>query len=68
MSGTALILLIFGIVYLVKPDIYRRWLWRTTDIAQQKLNKENYIMYMRILGGAFVLGAIVLLAIGKFRF
>jgi hypothetical protein len=40
--------------YLVKPDIYGRWIWKKTDIAQRVLSPKRYILFMRILGGVFV--------------
>ena len=42
--------LVSGIVFLVKPDIFRRGIWKRTDIAQQALSPEGYLRYMRGMG------------------
>jgi len=48
------ILLAIGIVYLAKPDIFNRWFWKRTDIAQRKLSPKRYVLYMRVLGMVLV--------------
>jgi uncharacterized protein YjeT (DUF2065 family) len=68
MARFGLILIVFGIIYIIKPTIYRRWFWKKTDVMQQKLSPENYNKYMRLLGVGFIAIGIVLLIIGKFRF
>ena len=68
MARIGLIFAIFGLTYLIKPDIYRRWFWKKTDIMQRKLSPENYIKFMRITGAAFMISGIILLIVGKFRF
>jgi uncharacterized protein YjeT (DUF2065 family) len=68
MARIGLILAAFGIVYLLKPNIYRRWFWKKTDIMQQKLSLENYTRYMRITGAIFLVIGLVLMFIGKFKF
>lgn len=57
-----LFVLICGIVFLLKPDIFRRWFWKRTDIAQRVLSAEAYIRYMRGMGIlSIVLGIVVIL-------
>jgi uncharacterized protein YjeT (DUF2065 family) len=55
-----IILIIFGVVYIVKPDIYRRWIWKETDFLQRKLTPKQYIQMMRALGIVFVMLGIFL--------
>ena len=50
MDTGGLILIVIVLVYLVKPDIFRRWIWTNTSIAQRTLSPENYLTYMRALG------------------
>ena len=54
--GIAFIL--FGIVYLINPNIFKRWFWKKTSLAQRSLSPENYQRYMRILGVLYILGGI----------
>ena len=57
--GIALIAL--GILYVVKPDLFRRWFWTKTSIAQRVLDPESYLTYMRILGVVVALVGLFLL-------
>ena len=47
-----------GVLYIVKPNLYRRWFWKKTDIFQQKLSEKNYNLMMRILGAALIIIAL----------
>ena len=67
MGRLGLILTIFGLIYIIKPDLYRRWFWKKTDILQKTLKPENYIKVMRILGVAFLIAGIVQMIVGKFK-
>jgi len=58
----AWLLIAVGILYLLKPDIFKRGIWKRTSIAQRRLSAEGYIKYMRGVGVAhIVLGLVVLL-------
>ena len=59
MSTVAIVLVIIGSVYLLKPDIFQRWFWKKTAISQRLLSPEQNKVYMRILGA-------VLLCIGLY--
>jgi len=67
MASTGLIFILFGILYILKPDIFRRWFWKKTSVMQQTLSPEKYIRSMRILGVALLVVGIILLIVGKFR-
>ena len=67
MGRVGLIFAIFGLVYLIKPDLYRRWFWKMTDVMQRKLSPENYIKYMRKWGIVLLVLGLVLLIVGKFK-
>ena len=54
-------LIIAGVVYLVKPDIFKRGVWTRTSIAQRTLSPEGYLKYMRWVGViAIALGILLL--------
>ncbi len=53
------LMIILGIVYLIKPNIFRVGIWKETDIAQRAFTPKQYNRYMRILG-------LVLIAIGAY--
>ncbi len=65
MLRIGIILLCFGALYIIKPDIYRRGVWKQTDIAQRKLTPAQYTRYMRLLGVAFIITGIVLLILSR---
>lgn len=58
---TGYILIVFGMVYLIKPDIFRRGIWLETSIAVRKMSARQYKVYMRVLGGVFIAIGIFLL-------
>ena len=39
-----------GLLYLLKPGVYRRGIWMKTSLAIRFLSEENYRRYMRGLG------------------
>jgi hypothetical protein len=43
-------LLVVGVIYSLKPDIFRRGIWKHTSIAQRTLSPEGYLKYMRWVG------------------
>jgi uncharacterized protein YjeT (DUF2065 family) len=43
-------LIVVGVIYLLKPDIFRRGIWKRTSIAQRTLSPEGYLKYMRWVG------------------
>jgi len=43
-------LIVVGVVYILKPDIFRRGIWKHTSIAQRTLSPEGYPKYMRWVG------------------
>ena len=61
MLRLGIILVAFGILYLIKPDIYRRGFWKQTDILQRKLSPERYKQFMRWFGGGFLVAGTILI-------
>jgi len=62
LAGIAFIAI--GILYIVKPDLFRRWIWTRTSIAQRALSPQGYLNYMRILGGVIILVGIFIVIKG----
>ncbi len=58
-----LILLVFGIIYLIKPDIFKRWFWKKTDIFQKIFNENQYLIFMRILGSLLIIFGLIIIII-----
>jgi hypothetical protein len=56
-----LLLIVIGVIYLVKPTLFRRGIWLRTSIAVRMLSEENYIRYMRILGVVLIVGGLALM-------
>lgn len=65
MTRIGIIMLVFGIIYIVRPGIFRVGLWKKTDIAQRTLSPSQYIRYMRILGIVFAVAGILLIIFAK---
>jgi len=59
MTKTGIILLAFGLLYLIKPDIYTRWLRNKNGDTQQAT--ENYRKFMQVLGSVFVITGLLFL-------
>ena len=64
MKSYGYFLIACGALYQLKPDLFRRWFWKKTSIAQRNLSPENYIRYMRLLGAAFIVVGLVLVLRG----
>jgi hypothetical protein len=54
MPTYSIILIVAGIIYIIKPDIFKRGIWKKTAITQQIFSPKNYNIYMRILGAVFI--------------
>ncbi len=54
MNKPGLVLIAFGVAYLVKPNFWNWGLFKYTDVWRNKLSPKNYIRFMRGLGIGFV--------------
>ena len=54
-----IVFFVFGLIYQFKPDLFKRWFWKRTSIAQRLLSPEAYIKYMRGLGWLYILGGLL---------
>jgi uncharacterized protein YjeT (DUF2065 family) len=57
------VFILFGLLYLWKPTLYRRGIWMKTSIAIRALSEANYTRYMRVLGFIFIVAGIVLILV-----
>lgn len=58
---TGFIFIIFGIIYIAKPNIFRRGVWLKTSMTIQTMKPKTYETYMRLLGVALILAGIFFL-------
>jgi hypothetical protein len=63
--GLALIAL--GVVYVLKPDLFRRGIWTRTSVAQRTMSPEGYLKYMRGMGVLWIVVGVALLIWGYAR-
>ena len=57
-------LIAFGVIYIIKPDIFQRWFWKRTAISQQIMSPESNKTYMRVLGAIFIIVGLLLVLLG----
>jgi len=57
-------LMVLGVLYLWRPDVYRRGLWLKTSLAIRLLSEDNYRRDMKGLGVVCVIAGAVLAAYG----
>jgi hypothetical protein len=48
-----------GILYLIKPNLFRVGIWKKTAVTQQMFKARQYEIYMRILGGILIILGII---------
>jgi len=60
MPLASIILILFGLIYLVRPNIYKRGIWKKTSVAQRILSPKQYIVYMRVMGIISIVLALVI--------
>ena len=56
-----IVLIVCGVIYLIKPNIFQRWFWKRTAISQRIMTPEQNRIYMRVLGAVFVIVGLILL-------
>jgi uncharacterized protein YjeT (DUF2065 family) len=43
-------LVVGGLIYMFKPNIFRRGIWKQTSLMQRNLSPETYVLVMRVMG------------------
>ena len=61
------VLAAIGVVYLVKPTLFRRGIWLKTSIAVRTLSEQNYVRYMRAMGVLLVIVGLLLIVQAALR-
>jgi uncharacterized protein YjeT (DUF2065 family) len=54
-------LILVGILYLLKPDVFRSGLWKRPTASQSMMLPNQNLMFMRLLGSICLIAGIVLL-------
>jgi hypothetical protein len=62
LSVIGLVLIVFGVLYLRRPTVYRRGVWLKTSIAIRLLSEEGYKRYIKGLGVVFIVSGASLVA------
>ena len=57
------LLIIWGGILVIKPNLFVRGHWERTDIAQRLLSPKAYLIYTRTLGLVFIIAGFVWLAV-----
>jgi len=61
-----IIMIVGGVLYILRPNLFRLGLWRKTALSQQIFTPKQYVIYMRILGSiAILIGAYLLVRFYK---
>lgn len=61
-----IILIFIGIFHVLKPDLFRRLMWRKIVFNPQRYSRQQHKMYMRFLGVFLILIGIFLI-VAKFQ-
>jgi hypothetical protein len=59
------VLIGFGILYLLKTDIFHLFLSRRKPVSEQHAMTEGNITFMRVLGTVFVIAGFAILMYGR---
>jgi uncharacterized protein YjeT (DUF2065 family) len=54
------VLIAIGVFYIIKPDAFKRGVWKKTDAAQRLLSPQGYIKYMRAAGLVNIIIGVIL--------
>ena len=61
------VLVALGVLYQLKPNLFRRWFWTKTSIMQRLLSPTAYERYIKSLGLLYILLGILLTSYGLLR-
>lgn len=57
-----LILVAFGVLYLLKPNLFRKGIWQKTSIPAKTKTPEEYENYMKIIAIVLIVAGLALFA------
>ena len=60
------LLVVWGILYLAKPDIFQRGFWKSIDISRQLSSPEKHSGFVKRFGGILIVIGLIIFIIGMF--
>ena len=62
-SVIGIILILFGTVHIINPDMFQRIMWRKIVFNPQRYSKKGFMIAMRFLGIFLILIGVLLLIV-----
>lgn len=60
------LLVILGILYIAKPDIFQRGFWKSIDISRQLSSPEKHSEFVKRFGGILIVIGLIIFIVGMF--
>jgi uncharacterized protein YjeT (DUF2065 family) len=60
------LLVILGILYIAKPDLFQQGFWKSIDISRQLSSPEKHSEFMKIFGGILIVIGLIIFMVGMF--
>jgi hypothetical protein len=60
------LLVVLGILYIAKPDIFQRGFWKSIDISRRLSSPEKHSEFTKRFGGILIVIGLILFLIGMF--
>ena len=60
------LLVVWGILYIAKPDIFERGFWKSIDISRQFSSPEKHSGFVKRFGGILIVIGAIIFIIGMF--
>ena len=60
------LLVVLGILYIAKPDIFQRGFWKSIDISRRLSSPEKHGEFAKRFGGILIVIGLILFLIGMF--
>jgi len=60
------LLVLWGILYIAKPDLFQRGFWKSIDISRRLSSPEKHSEFVKRLGGILIVIGLIVFMIGMF--
>ena len=60
------LLVLLGILYIAKPDIFQQGFWKSIDISRRLSTPEKHSGFVKRLGGILIVVGLIVFMIGMF--
>jgi uncharacterized membrane protein YiaA len=60
------LLVVLGILYVAKPDIFQQGFWKSIDISRRLSSPEKHSEFAKRFGGILIVIGLILFLIGMF--